>query len=439
MLAPTEIAKTSGHVSQTSQNDDFIELQSTRAWLTQFEAADLTVAIELLRSIRLVSADQFAIKLRNLVMDTAAGNREPIGLYVEREVPKRNGEPLRLFRESRTKAKRAYGGGPQLVRPLRAYNPLVGSEGIVAQLVSELCSLYPHRFLASPGPDQIRRYRVRRFVLVTDFIGSGTRAFQFMEAAWKVKSVRSWWSAKKTCGMDFEVVAFAATQQGLLHVQQHPACPIVTVAEATPTVQSLGYPAQIADFSKLCQKYSPPKPRSIRPLGYKDGGALLAFSHGVPNNAPKLLFGTGGGWTPLFPSRVTSESRSTFGRQPTQSDVAKRLIRLGQVRLASAHAIAGSAKRRQDILLLLSALGRSPRYDLVLSARTGLSIDAIQEMLRTLITIGLVTANRRLTNGGRAEILYARKTTPARRPVLHFRAPDTYYPKRLRAPKGVSS
>jgi hypothetical protein len=83
--------------------------------------------------------------------------------------------------------------------------------GLIAQLITELCRLPRSPFLNHPGPDEIRKRKVRRFIVLTDLIGSGRRARDYLEAAWQVRSVRSWSSLRL---LRFEVLAYATTDHG---------------------------------------------------------------------------------------------------------------------------------------------------------------------------------------------------------------------------------
>jgi hypothetical protein len=129
----------------------FLNSEPTLAWLGQLSPDEQALAIEMLRKMLLVSRDAFAERLIALLLTQCSAGREPVGLYAEREVRKRYGHPLRLFKQSTTKIKRAHGAGPQPVQTFRAYDADIGSEGIVAQLVSEVCRRYPKRFLSHPG------------------------------------------------------------------------------------------------------------------------------------------------------------------------------------------------------------------------------------------------------------------------------------------------
>ncbi len=228
-------------------NHAFLRSETTVAWLSQFDPSDQNDASAILSAMRLVSRDTFAERLRELILQRAADGGRPVGLYVEREVRRQAGKPDPLFQETSTNVRRAHGGGPEPVQSLRAHARDVGSEGIVAQLVSELCRQRPGQLLDHPGPDAIRKMKVRRFFLLTDFIGSGQRARTYLDAAWRVRSVRSWWSARRAKGMSFEVVAFAGTTNGRANVEDHPSAARVSVATVA---RPLSLPSEVNDVMR---------------------------------------------------------------------------------------------------------------------------------------------------------------------------------------------
>lgn len=183
-------------------NATFIRAEATQAWLSQFDPEDQSLATDLLRGMMLVSADQFRDRIRDQILKALADGDTPLGLYVERELRHRSGIPHRLFKEAKRRVKRAFGVGPKPIEPTMAYDADVGSEGLVAHIVSELCRENRKTMFNHPGPDQIRKNKIRRFILVTDYIGSGKRAWTYLQAAWRVRSVRSWWSARATKGIN---------------------------------------------------------------------------------------------------------------------------------------------------------------------------------------------------------------------------------------------
>jgi hypothetical protein len=417
-------------------NSTFLRSEATLAWLGQFDPGDQAAAAELLRAMSLVSRDAFAERLRSLIVRRLAAGEGPIGLYVERELRHRKGVPHRLFKESETKVRRAYGVGPAPVQPTRAYDADVGSEGIVAQLVSELCREQPTKFLNHPGPDEIRRRHMRRFMLVTDFIGSGKRARRYIEAAWRVRSVRSWWSARAHCGLGFEVITYAATDQGRRSIETHPARPAVHVVVACPTIdKNFGGENRKALYD-ICARYAPIG-TGLPPRGFGSTGALIAFAHGVPNNTPLILHKRSAAWTPLFPARVTSNSRAAFAQdQNTLDTIRARLIALRQSRLAHAINLQGIKASAKGILLVLAAAARPPRQAEAIANRTGLTMIEVDAALARALAAGWVDGRHRLTNSGRAELAQARRL-PVAAASLPSDAEEYYCPTQLRAPSVV--
>jgi hypothetical protein len=409
-------------------NAAFLKAQPTLAWLGQFEPEDQATAVTLLRAMTLVSRDAFADRLRDLILHRLREGQAPIGLYVERELRHRYGVPFRLFKESATKVHRAYGVGPKPVEPTKSYDADVGSEGIVAQLVSELSRAHPKQIFNHPGPDAIRKRRIRRFILVTDFIGSGKRASTYLEAAWRVRSVRSWWSARARTGLSFEVLAYAATPQGRYVVERHSCRPAVHVVIGCPTINTAFSDRKVRD---LCNKYSPSK--VMPPTGYGYGGALIAFAHGVPNNAPLILFKRSSSWAPLFPARVTAGTRRHFQTEPEAEEVHAHLMAMRQARLAEAGSVEGAKPHARNLLLVLAALSRSPREVEALSRKTGLTVLEVEAALTSAFKGGWIDGQNRLTDSGHAELAQARRSS-ASAPSL-AKAVPFYYPKSLRAPR----
>ena len=136
--------------------------------------------------------NEFVAGLRQLIINRSNDVDGMVALFAEREVKRgKNRIPHRLYREPyRKKKRRAYGMGPQPVQPTSNCDLTIGSEGIVSWLVSELCIESPEKFICHPSPDQIRNKKIRKFVLVTDLIGSGNRARDYIESAWRVASVK---------------------------------------------------------------------------------------------------------------------------------------------------------------------------------------------------------------------------------------------------------
>ena len=418
-------------------NTSFLRADATQAWLSQFKPEDQDAAADLLRSMALVTRDKFAERLLEVLASCLEDGNTPIGLYVERELRHRKGVPHRLFKESEGKIRRAYGVGPEPVKPVKPWIPDVGSEGLVAQIVSEFCRKHTKTVFNHPGPDQIRKHKIRRFVLVTDYIGSGKRAWTYLQAAWRVRSVRSWWSAKKRHGMRFEVVAYAASRDGRNRVEAHPSQPKLRVATSCPTIRNTFGSSKRATIVDLCRRYSPSKDGD--PMGFGNVGALIAFAHGVPNNAPLMLYKRGTNWSALFPARLTSGSRSDFDKDGDTADAIRdKLTKMRQKRLAESGWIETGKKHARATLMVLAALSQRPRHAEAVSGRTGLTIIEVGDALQRALTYKWIDGRNRVTDEGHDQLSHLRKQGLKISP-LPVEEEELYYPKMLRAPAGVSS
>jgi hypothetical protein len=420
-------------------NPTFLKSETTMAWLGQFTPADQPTAVALLRAMTLVSRDMFAERLRRLVLQRVKSGNIPVGLYVERELRQRNGVPFKLFKESRGKVKRAFGVGPPPVQPTQSYDADVGSEGLVAHLVSELCREHPGQIFNQPGPDQIRKNAIRRFILVTDYVGSGKRARTYIEAAWRVRSVRSWFSSRATKGMTFEVIAYAASKTGRHNVESHPSRPAVHVAITCPTIDRAFSYSQQSEIRSLCVRYTAARNHSIPPLGFGSVGALIAFAHGAPNNTPAILHKGSSAWLPLFPARVTSATRAGFGVDDDKAaTIRERLSAMRQKHLAKGDWVATTKPHARSTLMVMAALSQRPRHVEAVSARTELTIIDVEQALRRALSHGWIDGRNRLTEEGHGQLAHARKKSESISP-LPPEPDDFYYPSSLRAPSGGSS
>jgi hypothetical protein len=420
-------------------------------WLSQFALGDRGLATELLRGLELVSRDEFADGLRALILERAEEARGPVALYAERELGHRHGVPHRLFKETGRKPKRALGSiGPPAVKATNAYDISVGSEGIVAQLISELARKHPKKFVDHPGPDQIRRKRVKSFWIITDMVGSGDRVWRYLEAAWLVRSVRSWWSGGF---LRFGVIAYAGTEIGEHRVVRHESKPTFMLVKPAPTIRTVFSVGKAEQLERLCEAYVPAATADGKeapwggpahhPLGYGGAGALLVFAHGAPNNVPPIFHKASRSksrpWAPLFPARVSSGLGSAaFGTSLTAGKICERLEKLGQRGLARS-TVVNATVSTWEVFSILTALSKPPRNnDAVLSRRSGFETWRVRSLCRRLIEYGWIDSQRRLTDAGEGQLRHARKQLDDNAKDLWGGAPKVhqvpYYPKSLRPP-----
>jgi len=402
-----------------------------RAWLEQFPGDDEGRARRLLEGVRLVTADELQAGLTKLIVERGKAASGPVGLFAERSIRTRNGKPNRLFKESTGKIKRAFGAGPEPVKSKHAGRHETGSEGIIATLVTNVTRKHKAKFLNHPGPDLIRSKQVRRFMLVTDFVGTGSQAGRYLDAAWRLASVKSWVSGKF---LAFEVVCFSATGVGIARLSRHPCKPTIYQVEACPTLDTYA-PYEGQELTQFCIDYGPlDSETGIPRLGYGNVGALIAFAHGVPNNGPRLLFANGKKWAPLFASRVTGGAEVGKVESADQA-IRERLRRLAESKLAASVPKDAGNLNIYVTGLVLSALKRKPRTPEVVSARTGLSLSECVAALERVRAAGWIDVNNRLLAKAYIELQYLRSWAKSEQAQLP-RSESLYCPQQLRVPKG---
>ncbi len=254
-----------------------------RAWLQNFDADDQPIAKKLLDGLLLISASEFSSKMTQQLAEMATRAREAdevLAFYAEREIAKADGDVLPFF--PGTERGRAAGQGVQPVL-VSLQRQDVGSEGILAALISKFRNANSDVVASHPGPDDLRAKCVRKIVIVTDFIGSGKRVYEMLEAFAKVATIQSW----RSYGLiTFEVVCYSAAEWGAKIVAEHRLRPKMTIYAACPVVDETFKGAELKAIQHLCRKY--PK-GSKWPMGFNATGSLIAFSHGIPNNAPQIF------------------------------------------------------------------------------------------------------------------------------------------------------
>lgn len=404
--------------------------KSGREWVTQFAPADRSNAAGLLDSMLLLNDDEVTGALLALLGDLAvrsAGSRDRISLYAEREIAGATLFNVEPIRDSGGRVRqRAIGRtGPPPVKPVRG-SSRVGSEGMVAFVISQAVKSWPKVFLNHPGPDRFRGSRpVRCLAIVTDFIGSGTRVLKMLDSFWAIPTVRAWASRG---WLTFKVVAAAGTREGVQNVRAHRQAPEVLVKHIAPTLHgSLQHP-----WRALAEAYGPEAAAGAGRLGFKDNGALIAFTYGIPNNAPLILHAAGPGWRPLFVGPAPSDARPAFG------------IRTPGERIARAAEATGVELRPQlhhddaSLIIFLCAIRGRWRATAVtpIAEMTGLTEPEILAAVQRAVQQGLMDVTGRLTDAGQLAIEAARPET--RRPRVPTNQ-EPYYPWQLRAPWMPSS
>jgi hypothetical protein len=406
------------------------------AWLSQFAVEDRRAAARLLDAMMLINEEQVATALRSLLADLATtrwGSHKRVALYAEREIAEAMAFRVELLPDKHGRLRRRAVGrkGPAAVKPIRG-SPRVGSEGWIAFLISQVVRASPKVFLNHPGPDRFRSRKqpVGTLAIVTDFIGSGARVCTMLDKFWAVPSVRSWCSRG---WVNFNVVAAASTREGLQAVRNHRVRPELLVQYIAPQLAGHKYDPAYRYWRSLIENYGPEHAAGGGREGFGNSGALIAFSYGIPNNAPLILHAGGKGWQPLFKGPIPLDLRKAFGLQSDEERIANAVEATGVVLAADL-----SVLDSQMVIFLSGTRGRwRPGAQTAMAELTGLTEPEVLATLKRASAQGYLDINGRLTDAGRA-VLYAAQWREAERPTIPTNA-KPYYPLQLRTPRGSSS
>lgn len=405
------------------------------AWLAQFAASDRGAAAALLDALLLLNEEQVSAAIRSQILDLCRdrkGKHRRMALYAEREFQSAIFESeLTPDRKGRMRMRAVGRKGPDPVKPTRGKSR-VGSEGLIAFVISQAKDTSPEIIMNHPGPDLLRGklQPAGSIVVVTDFIGSGTRAREMLDAFWKVPSVRAWFSHRY---VDFKVVAAAGTENGISSLKRHKTRPDVRVQYIVPTLRSFHDWRQSSQWFKLIDGYGPDAGRGAGRYGFGDAAALVAFSYRLPNNTPALLHQATGGWRALYEGAVPDDLRPAFGVR-TAAEIVSAAAETTGVAID-----AGLSPRDAEMVLILSLIRGRWRWgaENALAERTGMSVPDIFRVLARAVREGLITRQGRLTDAGQA-ILIAGRKKERRRPDIPTN-PEPYYPLQLRTSRGPSS
>ena len=417
------------------------EQEKTQLWLDQFDQSnDRQLAETLLDSINYCPLNEFKNSLTKLIKSELP-LKQTTALFIERELQKTQAplppplykQQLTLRSESKSKPKkrhlRAYGSAMQAVQSLTYTTQDVGSEGIVAFIGNTICRSNPTRFLLQPTAENVRKSKVRNFVILTDFIGSGKRAFDMLDAMWNVASIRSWHSFKF---VKFWVLAYSGTQQGITKVKKHRFAPEVRVVTECATLFN-SFDEDLDEMVELCETYGA---HSSTPLGWERTAALLAFEHGAPNNMPAIFVSeknTGNRrWAPLFPKRVTDNLwRSTEVNMGSITKKALEALKLSEI--SRSRRFQKASDETKSAMIVLLAYSQGKRRIAELRRVLPLSLDSLLSAKYLAQKRGWLTDTGALTTAGQKTIRTLRRE--GRKLFIADDPFASYYPQQLRAPQ----
>lgn len=409
---------------------------TSQQWLQQFLPADTVDAAAMLDAMLLLNEEQVSAAIRSqlyALADRRSGRRRRVALYVEREM-----EQKAFFRSTitlDTKGKHHYRAmgrtGPPAVKPIRS-GTRVGSEGLIAFVISQAKEARPKIFMNQPGPDLLRGKTAPAgtIALVTDFIGSGSRLRSMLDALWAVPTVRAW---RSRGWVDFCVVAAAGTAAGMTSVRRHRLRPDVHVEHVAPTIVKVGDRRQAKRWFSLINRYGPNAGRGASRWGFGNSAALIAFNYRLPNNTPALLHQSTSTWHALYDGPAPDDLRPAFGLRRMSDVIAFAATNMG-IRMPP-----GLDGPDAATILVLSAMrGRWRRgKEIALSEQTGMTTPDVMKIVLRALRAKLITNQGRLTDAGH-QMLEAARRPERKRPDIPT-STDPYYPSKLRTPRDSSS
>ncbi|MCU8266292.1 hypothetical protein M2G84_06770 [Vibrio vulnificus] len=401
-------------------------------WLDQFDVIDQPLAASLLDSIVWVSEREFKVKLEDKIKKIANSTQGTIGLFLEREIRKNRYGVQRFYKQSSKAPHRAYGAALQPIESIKRYSDEVGSEGVVGSIATGIMRSNDAKYFLHPTAEQIRSKKIRKFILLADTIGSGDQVSKCLNSLWKVASIKSWKSLKY---IDFHVVCYTATEQSIDHLKKNKTKPKVDYVIPCPTIFNQFEQDEIrARIVNLCEVYGKKANSSnkLPMLGYSSTGALIAYSHGMPNNCPVVFFKRTKKWEPLFPSRVTSELSREL--EPGERKIPYRTLldRWKKRELSEASWIESNNHDAKNLVTIMASLYRPPRTNVAISARTNLDIDYVDRLLSTAKFYGWISKSNRLTDDGIA-IIKRLERERSKEPIVFEEYDPLYFPSTLRA------
>ncbi len=404
-------------------------------WLNQFDQFDQEAAKLLARSLTLVSHVEFRRNLEELILERGNSLVGSVGLYSVRELkkdtscPSWNRSVLPFFEQVTASS------DGKTVNSLSASSDQ-GSEAIVAQIIRQLSKSDPVKYLNHPSKDALRDQKCDALFFVDDFVGSGRRVSNFIDAFWKDKTIVSWLSSKHIA---LNIITYSGTGEGIKRLQRHRSRPDVTIHRDTPALHMLPISQERREIIyDLCEKYGKRalKTRGHFWWGYQKGMASLVFEHGCPNNTPAILWDPdykNAKWIGLFPNRtVDASTTSVFPTEIVQGDPVKTLYDVGQIRLAKSGALLRRGKIGQLVLIVLALIAQGQRKRSSISHATGLSVKDCEHLLSKCVEWQFISGERRITPRGVSELRAAKMTQQKNNETVDVGS-DYYYPQQLRA------
>ncbi|MCA6937291.1 phosphoribosyltransferase-like protein [Pectobacterium versatile] len=405
--------------------------ERAQVWLEQFEEQDQPYASLLLKKIQWVSSHEFEVKINSLVDEICNKEDDKVALFVEREVL----DDETVYSFNAKKPQRAFGNAFPPILPAIDNKNEIGSEGILNNIITRLQRLDSRKYYNYPSAEIMRSKRIKKVIVLTDTIGSGNQLNNYLNCFWNTPSIKSWLSSGH---LNIYVLCFAATEHGLRRVELNKTKPSISYSRICPTIDNSFTNEEKRKIYEICDKYNPQKKHTKTPdfLGYGGVSSLICYSHGLPNNAPLILYKRSATWKPFFRGRATNDVIAELPSGISNINEKEYFRLMGEKRLSASKKLATLDEEAKKTILLLASLNKSPRSNSAIASRSGLSSSEVSIMLTKLMYLEWVDSERRITDEGRFLLSYLRKENKKLFSEKTLPASDEiyYYPRTLRGP-----
>jgi hypothetical protein len=281
---------------------------------------------------------------------------------------------------------------------------------------------------------------VRTLVFVSDYVGSGREALNFVRAWWAEPTIKSWYSG---VGVRAELVTYALSSRGRKKLAAAPA-----FLRARHHVEfGLDFEAaswtdqESQEIRALCRKYASVPAEAY---GFKKSSGLLAMSHTLPNNLPIIVRQSAGPghstWQPFLPPgprRLSPRQQTQIGDYAPTIGAMARMSAIGADNLIPGLTRRNPSQIESDIIAVLAAVAKGYRRPSEVAEALAFTTLHAAGAINAAVKLGLLVTNpsetgTQLTDAGRTEL--RRLRVRGRRPVPPVLTPssDPYYPQTLR-------
>jgi hypothetical protein len=428
---------------------------SIQNWIAQFDEPDRVLAAELIRSLTVVSTTEVQVTLFSLLDGLRNRFQGPVACFAVRPVPhgKYFSDSKRDYRSKRPKpyysrasrprkARKAGDGSEAVVAEAVIAKTGDGSEAVIAKtgvgseaVLAKIITNYTRGrsdSLDHPSPQEMALKKVRHLIMVDDIVGSGQRAWDFIRAVRRHRTIKSWIS---TGLIHLHYVAYAASDAGEQTINRFRRPPVTLHFSMRPTHgRHLWTEPMYKDMVELCRRYALRTENEWmidKSIGYGAEFATMVFEYSCPNNTPALLWHSCPNWDPLFPERSVDpllplDERN--GRKTLQlpSNWNAPAFPRAAGRLDLKYATSSNA------IKLLIGVSKGLRRIERLAEFIGINLLACKQLAMRSIQDGFLTDAMYLTASGRSEVRYVRTTPihPDWTPALE--RDRLYFPQSLR-------